>query len=32
MSVDAIRLLQEAEEFAEQKNTKAEAEKKTTDP
>ncbi|MUO32958.1 hypothetical protein [Enterococcus gallinarum] len=28
MSVDAIRLLQEAEEFAEQKNTKAEAEKK----
>ena len=30
MSVDAIRLLQEAEEFAEQ-NTKAEA-KKTTDP
>ena len=32
MSVDAIRLLlKEAEEFAEQKNTKAEAEK-TTDP
>lgn len=27
MSVDAIRLLQEAEEFAEQKNTKAEAKK-----
>ena len=28
MSVDAIRLLQEAEDFAEQKNTKAEAKKK----
>ncbi len=27
MSVDAIRLLQEAEDFAEQKNTKAEAKK-----
>lgn len=28
MTVDAIRLLQEAEELAEQKNNKAEAEKK----
>jgi V/A-type H+-transporting ATPase subunit G/H len=28
MAVDAIRLLQEAEQFAEQQNTKAEAEKK----